>query len=120
MAAARKDNLLSTVAKILGILVILGTAAAGVITVLGEYVYATKGEITKLEKEHVQAKERVKLRDYRIMKMEVQVQNMEGVAQRTDTNVEKLLTRFELQAAPMPISKPLPAPPVPDSLDTTD
>lgn len=101
--------------KWLGFFMASGTVIAGVIASL-TWVFATKNEVLELERVQVEASTDTKLRDFRIQRLEVQVQNVENIAQRTDRNVEKLLIMRRLEPGPKPDRKPLPSIPSPDSL----
>lgn len=106
-----------SIMKWTGLIIALGTVAAGILTGLGSYVFATKGEVTRMEKRQVKTQGATDLRDYRIQKLEVQVQNVESIARRTDVNVEKLLTRRSIQPAPAPTIRAMPRRPTTNTLD---
>lgn len=98
-----------------GLLVAVGTMVAGTIASLG-YVFATKGELAQLEHEQTESVGDTKLRDFRIHRLEIQTQNLERIAQRTDKNVEKLLLLRRLEPGPEADIKPLPDYPSADKL----
>jgi hypothetical protein len=106
---------LQVAGKWLGFIMMGSTVVAGAIASL-TYVFATKNEVLQLERVQVEATADTKLRDFRIQRLEVQVQNVENIAQRTDKNVEKLLILRHLEPGPKPNVKPLPSLPSPDSL----
>lgn len=109
-----------SIMKWAGLLITLGTIAAGILTGLGTYVFATKGELVKMEKAQIKSTGATKLRAYRIEKLEVQVDNLGSIARRTDTNVEKLLAVRQIQPAPPPVIRALPKMPMPDSVGEDD
>jgi len=106
-----------TAMKWIGLVLALGTLVGGSVTVLSTYVFAQKEDVTKLEKHHDALKGSMALRDYRIERLEVQVQNIESIARRTDLNVEKLLTVQRIAPAPIPVFKALPSIPAPATVE---
>jgi hypothetical protein len=101
--------------KWLSFLLACSTLLAGALASL-TYIFATKDELIQLEKVQVKATTDTKLRDFRIHRLEVQVQNVENISRRTDKNVEKLLLLREIEPGPKPEVKLLPDIPGPDSL----
>jgi hypothetical protein len=96
-----------SIMKWAALIIALGTIGAGALK-FGTYIYATREEVTKLEKRQIRARGADKLQKFQIERLEVQVQNVENIARRTDMNVEKLLIQDKMQPAPMPALKPLP------------
>lgn len=99
----------------LGVLVGSSTLLAGMIASL-TYIFATKQEMVQVRQTQIEATTDTKLRDFRIQRLEVQVQNVENIAQRTDKNVEQLLLLRKMQPGPKPEVRPLPQLPAPDKL----
>lgn len=98
-----------------GLLVTVGTLVGGIVASFG-YVFATKSDLARIERDQTETAGDTKLRDFRIRRLEVQIQNLENVAQRTDKNVEKLLLLRSLEPVPEPEIKPLPDFPAADNL----
>lgn len=94
---------------------LIGTLVAGL-----SFVFATRGELVTVEKQQVEFRGESRLRDFRIKRLEVQVQNVESITRRTDTNVEKLLSGQNLVPAPAPDIKPLPYMPRIDTMGSGD
>lgn len=105
----------SQAGKWLGVIVAGSTLAVGAVGTLS-YIFATKQELINVEKSQVEAKAESRLRDYRIQRLEVQVQNVGSVTSRTDKNVERLLRNQRIPSEPEPMIRPLPTVPSPDSL----
>jgi hypothetical protein len=94
---------------------LIGTLIAGL-----SAVFATRGDLMRVEKEQLKLKGEVKLQDFRIKRVEVRLENVESIARRTDTNVEKLLTYEDLAPAPAAIIKPLPYSPQIETMEPGD
>lgn len=101
--------------KWLGYVVASTTLVTVMVTSL-TYVFATKEELIQVEQAQVKVEADTKLRDFRIQRLEVRLENVEAIAQRTDKNVEKLLLLRRLEPAPKAKFKPLPRLPAPDNL----
>lgn len=109
------DLKVSTWLAIIGTIFMIGGAGAG----LASKFFATKTELKDSEKDandkivKVSQEADTRLQNYRIQKVEVHVDNLDSRQQRIDKNVEKLLERWHVQPAPMPIMKPMPTLPAP-------
>lgn len=109
-----------SIMKWTAVIIAVGTIAAGLVTVSSTYVFATKKDLTLMEKRQTRARSGIMLRDYRIEKLEVQMGNLENIARRTDLNVEKLLIQRQIEPGPAPIAEALPPMPDLEALNSDD
>lgn len=111
----RRTTGLKWVGTIVSIGALIGTLIAGL-----SAVFATRGELVRVEKEQLKLKGETKLQDFRIRRLEVRLENVESIARRTDTNVEKLLAFEDLSPAPAAVIKPLPYAPQIEKMESGD
>jgi hypothetical protein len=94
---------------------LIGTLVAGL-----SFVFASRGELVRVEKQQLEFRGETRLHDFRIRRLEVQMENVAAVTRRTDMNVEKLLSRQNVSPVPAPEIKPLPYMPQIDTMRLGD
>jgi hypothetical protein len=107
-----------SIATWLALVGLILTLVAGGGTILSQ-IYASKAEVLTIKEnltgkiDHANNEAETRLQNWRIQTIEVKVENIDARQQQTSQNVVKLLERWRLQPAEVPVLKPLPPPPAP-------